>query len=121
METETAVEIVEAPGNGHKWRAISFRVSEEDYRRIESAAFSIGETPNGWSRKVTLAECDSRVGMTPGEWESYKQIIIVRHMLGHWLKANQSPEEFTKLKNEIDTRQEKIAELVLAKSRGRQE
>lgn len=99
---------------------ISFRVDEDEYEQIAAEAQRRGDSPNEWCRCLALSASERSLGMTPGEWESYKQIAIVRHLVGLMLRSNLSPEELVKEKKKIDEFGEDIAESVLKMSRGEQ-
>ena len=65
-----------------KYRAISFRVTEKEYERIEEAARKRGEQPNVWSRNFILAESEKEFAMTWVERLLYEEIARVRFLLG---------------------------------------
>lgn len=95
---------------------ISFRVDEDEYEQIAAAAEKRGESPNEWCRSLALSVSDRNLGMTPGEWECFRQLAIVRHLSGMILRRNMSVEEFTNAKKEIDEFGEDWAEALLRES-----
>ncbi|MGH9966769.1 MAG: hypothetical protein ACREBG_02890 [Pyrinomonadaceae bacterium] len=55
-------------------KVISFRVTEEDWLKIEKAAADSGETPNEWCRMTTLESLKMPVGLTPNQWILFSQM-----------------------------------------------
>jgi hypothetical protein len=102
------------PARAVKERAISFRVSEEEYERIEMQARRSGETPNGWSRKLVVAECLKGRGMTANERILLEEIGVIRHLFGRWLRRELPPEEYEKLRQEAE-QHTAIGEMLLEK------
>jgi len=62
-------------------RVISFRVTEEDWLKIEKAAADSGETPNVWCRTTTLETLEMPVGLTPNQWILFAQMARARFLL----------------------------------------
>ncbi|MDQ3172339.1 MAG: hypothetical protein M3Q91_01345 [Acidobacteriota bacterium] len=55
-------------------RIISFRVTEEDWLRIEKAAADSRETPNDWCRMTALEMLKMPVGLTPNQCILFAQM-----------------------------------------------
>lgn len=106
------------PARAVKERAISFRVSEEEYERIETQARENGETPNGWSRKLIVTACLKGLGMTANERILLEEIGVVRHLFGRWLRRELPPEEYEILRQEVEQHYTAIGENLLEKRAG---
>jgi hypothetical protein len=55
-------------------RVISFRVTDEDWLRIEKAAADSGESPNEWCRMTTLEMLRMPLVLTPNDRVLFAQI-----------------------------------------------
>jgi hypothetical protein len=55
-------------------RVICFRVTDEDWFRIERAAADCGDKPHDWCRKLTLQTAKMPVGMTPNDLILFRQV-----------------------------------------------
>ena len=55
-------------------RIIGFRVTEEDWLRIEKAAADSRETPNDWCRMTALEMLKMPVGLTPNQCILFAQM-----------------------------------------------
>jgi hypothetical protein len=55
-------------------RVISFRVTDEDWFRIERAAAHCGDKPHDWCRRLTLQTAKMPVGMTPNDLILFRQV-----------------------------------------------
>ena len=64
-------------------RNIAFRLTEDEYERIEKAATASGDDPNTWCRKLALAETTEGYVFTKNERLIYKEIAILRFLIGH--------------------------------------
>jgi hypothetical protein len=82
-----------------KERAISFRVTDAEYERIEEAASKNGETPNGWSRKLVLSESQDGLGVTAVDRMMLEELGVLRKMLGELrgIVEQHDPEDGKKL------------------------
>jgi hypothetical protein len=76
-------EISEGQSEPTKERAISFRVSEEEWKRIEEIAGTKGEKPNEWSRKHVVSESGKDRAMTWTERLIYEEIGRMSYLIGH--------------------------------------
>jgi hypothetical protein len=92
---------------------IGFRISREDHDRIAEQARMRGEGVNEWCRKLALAESAKAFGMTASERILLEEIGVVRHLFGRWLRRELPPEEYEKLRQEIEQHQTEIAEMLL--------
>ena len=66
-----------------KTKMISFRVSEEEYARIELAAVATGQNPNDWCRDLALAESGRGDGLSRNERLIYEELARVRYLVSH--------------------------------------
>lgn len=55
-------------------RVISFRVTDEDWFRIERAASDCGHEPHEWCRTLALETAKMPLGMTPNERILFRQV-----------------------------------------------
>jgi len=76
-----------------KERAISFRLSDQEYERIEEVAFRSGNTPNVWSRKLVLSESQEGFGLTASDAKYGRQVLEKRSAVKPWLMTKEAPEE----------------------------
>jgi hypothetical protein len=66
-----------------KERFISFRVSADEYSRIEAIAGKRGEKPNEWSRRLVISESGKDIAMTWTERLIYEEISRMSYLIGH--------------------------------------
>jgi hypothetical protein len=55
-------------------RVISFRVTDEDWCRIERAAADCGDKPPDWCRTIVLETLKMPIGLTPSQRILFSQI-----------------------------------------------
>lgn len=55
-------------------RVISFRVTEEDWLKIERAAADCGDKPHDWCRTIALETLKMPVGLTPSQRILFSQM-----------------------------------------------
>ena len=55
-------------------RVISFRVTEEDWVKIERAASDYGDKPHDWCRTIALETLKMPIGLTPSQRILFSQI-----------------------------------------------
>jgi len=81
-------------------KVISFRVTEEDWLKIERAAADSGETPNEWCRMTTLETLRMPEGLTPNQRILFSQIARTGFLLdsGFQLLAEDTLEEVPRLR-----------------------
>src|SRR5438132_11047311 len=101
-------------------RNIAFRVTDEDYARIEKAATAAGDDPNNWCRKAAVGQLSDGHTFTKNERLIYQEIALLRFLLGHGFKLLFSRNETTaatwkKLTIQADQRSETIVEEVLSR------
>jgi len=101
-------------------RNIAFRVTDEDYARIEKAASAAGDDANNWCRKATLSELSEGHTFTKNERLMYKEIALLRFLIGHAFKLFFSRNETTaaswkKLTTQADQQSDKIVEELLSR------
>ena len=64
-------------------RVISFRVTEEDWVKIERAASDYGDKPHDWCRTIALETLKMPVGLTPSQ-----RILFSQMARAGWLLEN---------------------------------
>jgi len=101
---------------------IAFRLTDEEYNQIEKAATASGDDPNTWCRKLALAESGEGNAFTQNERLIYREIALLRFLLGHGLKLLFSRNEATaatwkKLTAQADQRSEEIVNELLSRKR----
>jgi hypothetical protein len=64
-------------------RVISFRVTEDDWLKIERAAADYGEKPPDWCRTIVLETMKMPVGLTPSQ-----RILFGQMARAGWLVEN---------------------------------
>ncbi|MFY9620279.1 MAG: hypothetical protein WAM70_16655 [Pyrinomonadaceae bacterium] len=99
---------------------IAFRVTDEDYARIEEAATAAGDDANNWYRKATLGQLSEGHTFTKNERLIYQEIALLRFLLGHGFKLLFSRNEATaatwkKLTAQADRRSTEIMDEVLSR------
>jgi hypothetical protein len=104
-----------------KERAISFRVSEEEYQKIQDAAQMRGEKPNEWARKAALSESGNDVPMTGVDQLLYREIACLRYLVGNGFSLLASDkltlEEWHRLVGDADEKSSEIARNLIARKR----
>ena len=99
---------------------IAFRVTDEDYARIEEAATAAGDDANNWCRKAALSQLSEGHTFTKNERLIYQEIALLRFLLGHGFKLLFSRNEATaatwkKLTTQADQRSEEITNELLSR------
>ena len=99
---------------------IAFRVTDEDYARIEEAATAAGDDANNWCRKATLSQLSEGHTFTKNERLIYQEIALLRFLLGHGFKLLFSKSETTaaawkKLTAQADQRSDEIVRELLSR------
>jgi uncharacterized protein (DUF1778 family) len=105
-----------------KARNITFRLTDEQYTQIETAALSSGEDPNSWCRKVALSQLSEGVAFSKNERLLYQEIALLRFLLGHGFKLLLGTNETTaaaweKLTMQADQRSDTIVEELLSRKK----
>jgi len=98
-------------------RAITFRVTEEAHRKIESVCTVTGETPTDWCRNASLEKLkivsDEGLEMTPIERAIFEEVSRLRFLVGHAFRLvavdKLTPNEWEKLRKES---QENVAQIM---------
>ncbi len=103
-------------------RNIAFRVTDEEYDRIEEAATAAGDDPNNWCRKAAVNQLSEDHTFTKNERLLYQEIALLRFLVGHGLKLLLSHNEETaatwkKLTIQADQKSDKIVEELLSRRR----
>jgi len=78
-----------------KTRNITFRVTNEEYDRIEKIAGEVNEDPNTWCRKIAVAASREGSGLAKNERLLYGEIARLRFLIGHGFKLIFSEKEST--------------------------
>lgn len=99
---------------------IAFRVTDEDYVRIEEAATAAGDDANNWCRKAALNQLREGHTFTKNERLIYQEIALLRFLLGHGFKLLFSRNDATaatwkKLTTQADERSDEIVAHVLSR------
>ncbi len=66
-------------------RSISFRLTEDEYQKIETAALMNGENPNDWCRNLSLTQAAQGHGFTRNEQFIFHEIAKLRYLFGHFV------------------------------------
>jgi len=103
-----------------KSRNITFRLTDDEYSRIERAAAASGDDPNTWCRKLALTQLSEGATFTKNERLIYQEIALLRFLIGHGFKLLFSRNEATaaqwsKLTTQADQRSEEIVNEVLSR------
>jgi len=101
---------------------IAFRVTDEDYARIEEAATAAGDDANNWCRKAALSQLTEGHTFTKNERLIYREIALLRFLLGHGFKLLFNRNEVTagtwkKLTAQADQRSDEIVDELLSRRR----
>jgi len=103
-------------------RNIAFRLTDEEYKRIEEVADASGEDPNTWCRKTALAHSKEGHSFTENERLIYQEIALLRFLIGHGFKLLFSRNEATaatwkKLTGQADQQSDAIVSELLSRKR----
>jgi hypothetical protein len=103
-----------------KSRNITFRLTDDEYSRIEKAAAASGDDPNTWCRKLALTQLSEGATFTKNERLIYQEIALLRFLIGHGFKLLFSSNKDTgaawsKLTTQADERSDEIVANVLAR------
>src|SRR5438067_2261290 len=102
-----------------KTRTIAFRVTDEEYKRIEDAAAATGEDPNEWCRNLSLALSGRGDGLSRNERLLYEELARLRYLVGHGFRMlageELSVEAWEKTTNAADQKGAQIADTLLAR------
>jgi hypothetical protein len=108
----TGVKVIKSSGKKH---VVAFRLNDEEYEKLASAAFFAGENPNEWVRKLALGELRGD-GMTRNDRAIFDQVAVTRHVIGRLLRKILSPHEFEELKRDLDQHKGTIIAKLLSRS-----
>jgi len=103
-----------------KSRNVTFRLSNEQYEQVESAALAAGDDPNNWCRKAAVSQLSKGHTFTKNERLMYQEIALLRFLIGHGFKLLFSRSETTaatwkKLTAQADQRSEEIVNELLSR------
>jgi uncharacterized protein (DUF1778 family) len=101
-------------------KTIAFRVTDEDYARIEKAATAVGDDNNNWCRNAVLSQLSEANTFTNNERLIYQEIALLRYLLGHGFKLLFSGNESTaatwkKLTIQADQKSKEIVDELLSR------
>jgi hypothetical protein len=101
---------------------IAFRLSDDDYAKIERVAAAAGDEPNGWCRKAALSRLTVGHSFTTNERLIYQEVALLRFLLGHGFKMLFNNNENTaatwkKLTSQADQKSQEIMEELLSRRR----
>lgn len=101
---------------------IAFRVTDDDYTKIERAAAAAGDEPNNWCRKLAIGKLTEAHTFTTNERLIYQEIALLRFLLGHGFKQLFRSDEsamatWKKLTAQADQRSEDIVNELLSRRR----
>ena len=101
-------------------RNIAFRLTDEEYKQIETIAEASGEDPNTWCRKTALAHSKEGYTFTKNERLIYQEIALLRFLIGHGFKLLLGANENTAAKwktltTQADTRSDEIVRELLSR------
>lgn len=113
--------LVKTMSQTKKTRSVIFRVTEDEWQRLEHAAGRLGQEVNEWSRQATLTQSSEPTAMSPAERLIYEEVARVRYLMGHafgLLSQRQlSVEAWEKIKKTADEKPAQIAAALLARLR----
>lgn len=103
-----------------KTRNITFRLTDEEYARVEKAALSSGDDPNNWCRKAAIEQSSEGHTFTKNERLLYQEIALLRFLVGHGFKLLVGRDEamaatWRKLTTQADQRSERITDELLSR------
>ena len=104
-----------------KSKNIAFRLTDDEYAQIESAAIATGVNPNDWCRSLALAQSDEGHGLTSNERLIYEELARVRYLVGHGFRLlaerQMTPDMWAKLTAQAEQKAAQIAEALLSRRR----
>jgi hypothetical protein len=103
-------------------RNIAFRVTDEDYARIENAAIAAGDDANNWCRKAVMHGLSEGHSFTKNEKLIYQEIALLRFLIGHGFKlllsrTEDTADKWKKLTAQADQKSEEIVKELLSRRR----
>jgi hypothetical protein len=103
-----------------KTRNITFRVTDEEFEQIETAASAVSEDPNNWCRKIAVAASREGSGLAKNERLLYGEIARLRFLVGHGFKLILGGEQSTasawkKITTQAEQRGEEIVAELLSR------
>ena len=104
-----------------KGRVVSFRVDDEEWNLLESAASASGAGVRDWCRNLALETAGRERGLTKNERLLYEELGRVRYLVGHGFRLlaheNLTTEEWENTRAAAEHNAAKIADTMLARSR----
>ena len=102
-----------------KTKVISFRISEEEFTKIEKAASGSGKNPTDWCRDLVLHEAGEGKILSANDKIVFEEIAKIRYLIGigfGLLSTDElNKENWQETKFQVDNLGEKIAAQLLAK------
>lgn len=81
---------------------ISYRLSDEDYLRIQNQVKEITSTPHDWCREAALERLNQGFGLSTSQRIIFDQIVRAQYLIGLGLQLlaenKLSPEEWNKVR-----------------------
>jgi hypothetical protein len=106
-------------------RVISFRVTEEDWLRINKAASDCGDKPHDWCRTIALETLKMPVGLTPSQRILFSQMARTGFLVenGFQLVADETleSEHWKRYRSYARSNLEAITDQALAQFRPRRD
>jgi uncharacterized protein (DUF1778 family) len=79
-----------------KSRNVTFRLTDDEYAKVEKAATAGGDDPNNWCRKAAIGQLSEHHTFTKNEHLIYQEIALLRFLIGHGFKLLFSRNDETK-------------------------
>lgn len=106
-----------------KTKTVAFRVTEEEFERIEKTARASGCEPNEWCRKLVLPAAGLENTFSANEEIIIEEIAKVRYMIGlgfGFLSSNELESNvWEEVKSQVDSFPEIILEQILSNRKSR--
>ncbi len=104
-----------------KGRVVSFRVDDEEWKLLESAAHASGARVRDWCRNLALETAGRERGLTKNERLLYEELGRVRYLVGHGFRLlvneNLTIQEWENTRAAAEHNAAKIADTMLSRSR----
>jgi Mobilization protein NikA len=104
-----------------KEKVVTFRLTEEEYLRVDECAERDDHSINDWCRRLVLAESSREGGMTKNQRILLEEIGVIRHLFGRFLRRSLPLEEYEKLRGEVEQHYVEIGETLLQRRTGARE
>ena len=103
-----------------KTRNITFRVTNEEYQRIEKVAAEASEDVNTWCRRMGVAASQEGSGLARNERILYGEVARLRFLVGHGFKillggSQPTAPAWDKILTQVEERGDEITAGLLAR------